>query len=95
LTREKVAATLPIHFNSVTDLCNILSNDLEPVTMGRYPLIAELKKLMISAGAKGALMSGSGSTVFALFDKKPDADDALESLPTDNGWFKRVVTTLI
>ena len=94
LTSEKVAAKLPIHFKTVTELCSILSNDLETVTIGRYPLIADIKKLLTGAGAKGVLMSGSGSTVFALFDSRSAANDALQSLPTGNSWFSKVVTTI-
>ncbi len=44
-----------------------LHNDLEQVTLPRYPVIGELKALLLEQGASGALMSGSGPTVFALF----------------------------
>jgi 4-diphosphocytidyl-2-C-methyl-D-erythritol kinase len=46
-------------------------NDLEEVTIGRYPEIAEIKKVLLAAGAVSALMSGSGPTVFGAF---PDQD---------------------
>ena len=42
-------------------------NDLEGVTMGRHPEIAEIKKKLLAAGAVSALMSGSGPTVFGVF----------------------------
>jgi 4-diphosphocytidyl-2-C-methyl-D-erythritol kinase len=42
-------------------------NDLEQATIGRFPEIAEIKKKLLAAGAAGALMSGSGPTVFGLF----------------------------
>ncbi len=45
-----------------------LKNVLENVTVRKYRIISEIKKQMINAGALGALMSGSGPTVFALFD---------------------------
>jgi 4-diphosphocytidyl-2-C-methyl-D-erythritol kinase len=38
-----------------------------------YPEIRTLKKTMLEAGARGALMSGSGSAVFGLFDTREDA----------------------
>ncbi|XOF34712.1 MAG: 4-(cytidine 5'-diphospho)-2-C-methyl-D-erythritol kinase [Candidatus Electrothrix sp. YB6] len=44
-----------------------LYNDLEPVTAERYPVIRALKERLLAAGAAGAMMSGSGSTVFGLF----------------------------
>ena len=44
-----------------------LVNDLEQVTIARYPVIGEVKETMIQYGAQAALMSGSGATVFGLF----------------------------
>lgn len=45
-----------------------LSNVLESVTIDRYPIIQEIKDKMIEFGAMNALMSGSGPTVFGIFD---------------------------
>lgn len=45
-----------------------LSNVLEAVALKKIPAIAEIKDKFLSAGAKVALMSGSGATVFALTD---------------------------
>ena len=42
-------------------------NDLESVTIARYPEIAEIKKLLLADGALVSLMSGSGPTVFGIF----------------------------
>jgi 4-diphosphocytidyl-2-C-methyl-D-erythritol kinase len=50
-----------------------LGNDLEAVTINRYPEIGEIKKELIKAGAEAALMSGSGPTVFGLFSGKEEA----------------------
>ena len=44
------------------------SNSLEDVALKKIPAIADCKKKMFAAGAKVALMSGSGPTVFALTD---------------------------
>lgn len=46
------------------------SNVLENVTIRKMSVIADLKNKMLAAGAKVALMSGSGPTVFALTDEK-------------------------
>ena len=45
-----------------------LTNDLESVTCARHPAIVSIKDRMRQFGALAALMSGSGPTVFALFD---------------------------
>ncbi len=54
-------------------------NDLEQVTLTRYPVIAELKKEILQQGAAVALMSGSGPTVFGLFRDQKHARQALQS----------------
>ena len=51
----------------VARMGKLLCNVLETVTIGMHPKIAEIKKRLIELGAEGALMSGSGPTVFALF----------------------------
>jgi 4-diphosphocytidyl-2-C-methyl-D-erythritol kinase len=50
------------------DELSILHNDLEYTVFARHPLLAEIKRKFVSAGARGVLMSGSGSTIFAIFD---------------------------
>lgn len=59
-----------------------LSNVLETVTVPKYPVIAQIKEFLMENGALGALMSGSGPTVFALFDDGQRAKQALEALRT-------------
>ncbi len=44
-----------------------LANDLEWISAQRWPVIARLKAALLQAGATGALMTGSGPTVFGLF----------------------------
>jgi 4-diphosphocytidyl-2-C-methyl-D-erythritol kinase len=52
-----------------------LCNDLEPTVASMYPDIFSVKEALLRHGALGALMSGSGSTVFGLFS---DSDKALK-----------------
>lgn len=54
-----------------------MGNLLENVTQKEYPVISEIKHIMDDNGALGSLMSGSGPTVFGLFD---DYGTALECL---------------
>lgn len=44
-----------------------LMNDLEKVTISKYPELADIKETLLSVGATAALMSGSGPTVFGVF----------------------------
>ena len=59
---------------SLTASC--MSNVLEKVTIEEYPVIEDIKKIMIREGALNAMMSGSGPTVFGLFDDKRRARQA-------------------
>lgn len=47
-----------------------LHNDFEPVMEKNYPIIKEIKEKLITSGAAGSLMTGSGSTVFGIFKNK-------------------------
>ena len=60
-----------------------LGNVLEEVTIPRHPEIAMLKRFMMSNGAAGALMSGSGPSVYGLFVDYDTAERAYEVLLCD------------
>lgn len=94
LTTEKVAATLPFLYKSPADVSEILSNDLEAVTIERNPVISRIKEKLLSEGAAGALMSGSGATVFGIFADRNAARNAIQSIPAGNGWFTAVAATI-
>ena len=53
-----------------------MGNVLEAVTVEAYPVIQEIKDVMKKQGALNAMMSGSGPTVFGLFDDKRKAKKA-------------------
>jgi 4-diphosphocytidyl-2-C-methyl-D-erythritol kinase len=53
----------------VADWKEVLKNDLEESIFKKYPAIAEIKTKLYSSGAIYASMSGSGSSVFAIFEK--------------------------
>ena len=61
-------------------ICARMENVLESVTVKKYPVIAEIKKILLENGAENALMSGSGPTVFAVFTEREKAEAARESL---------------
>ena len=62
------------------EVARVMVNDLETVTIGRYPRIARLKSRLDERGAVGSLMSGSGSAVFGLFADEADARTAFAGL---------------
>ena len=57
-----------------------MGNVLENVTIGTYPIIEEIKDAMKKEGALNAMMSGSGPTVFGIFDDHSKARKAKEKL---------------
>ncbi len=54
----------------------ILENDLESVTSEKFPIIRTIKNLLVQNGAEGALMSGSGASVFGVFGSLEEAESA-------------------
>ena len=70
----------------------LLRNDLEAVTSGRHPEIAAIKARLLAAGAIGALMSGSGPTVFGVFAAQAEAERAAVLLADGTGWWAAAVT---
>ena len=49
-----------------------LQNDFEPALFKKHPALAKIKEDLYEAGALYAAMSGSGSTLFGIFEKAPD-----------------------
>ncbi len=62
----------------LADLCGHLGNVLETVTIPAHPEIHSIKQCMMENGALGSLMSGSGPTVFGIFDDRDKATYAKE-----------------
>ena len=69
----------------VKDFHNFLVNDLEAVTVARYPRLACLKEKLLEQGALGASMSGSGSSVFGIFSSREKATRAFGRLRNEEG----------
>ena len=61
-----------------------MGNVLESVTIPNYPVIAQIKEQMIKDGALNAMMSGSGPTVFGIFDDKEKAEVAYKRMLEGN-----------
>lgn len=61
-------------------LCSRMGNVLETVTIPAYPVINEIKRTMIDNGAIGSMMSGSGPTVFGVFDSPAAAKQAMKAV---------------
>lgn len=62
------------------ELARLMGNVLETVTIPEYPVIRQIKDTMKEYGALNAMMSGSGPTVFGLFEEKLAAQEACRVL---------------
>lgn len=64
----------------------LLCNDLEQVTIAKFPEISIIKKALLDLGAQGTLMSGSGPTVFGLFQSPRQASTAFQMIRQQGRW---------
>lgn len=59
---------------------NQVSNDFEKIVFSQYPEVEKIKNDLYALGAIYASMSGSGSTIFGLFDSKPDIKELFSNM---------------
>lgn len=74
--RANLSEDLPEIFSSKKTVVKYMHNDLETVTPRKLPVIDEVKKLLVENGALGAQMTGSGPSVFGVFNDKDEAQKA-------------------
>jgi len=89
LTNQRFHINLHKFLKTPEGISRILLNHLEEVVSKRYPQIGLMKELLLSVGALGALMTGSGPTVFGLFQEAKSAGGAytkIKKLVGREGW---------
>jgi 4-diphosphocytidyl-2-C-methyl-D-erythritol kinase len=77
----------------LTEICAGMANVLESVTAKRHPIIGELKDFLIEQGAKAAMMTGSGPTVFGIFAGRKAAEEAAKALKSTYRGFSNIFVT--
>jgi len=95
LTKRENNISIPrknLSLSDITSLGSRLYNDLEPVVIQRFPEVQVVKDELGAWGALGVLLSGSGSTVFGIFDDPEKARVACAGL---NGTWERVIVETI
>jgi 4-diphosphocytidyl-2-C-methyl-D-erythritol kinase len=91
LTKPEAVIKMPLSFEAAYAAITRpgdpvpLVNDLEEPVFARRPSLAEIRRRLKRAGARGVLMSGSGSTIFAVFDSDEARSGAEQSLSA-TGW---------
>jgi 4-diphosphocytidyl-2-C-methyl-D-erythritol kinase len=91
LTRSADLSSGSVFASDERSLREILVNDLEAAAIEIYPPLRLLKLRMIELGARGVLMTGSGSAVFGIWESDRSAQTAAMTLRTKDGiWAKTV-----
>ncbi len=72
--------SLPFHIGASKSLSEWMLNDFEGVVFRRYPALHEIKRQILACGACHALLSGSGSALFGVFDSFQEASRASGAL---------------
>jgi len=80
LTNQRIHFNLHKFLKTPEGISSILFNHLEEVVSRKYPQIEVMKNSLLSRGALGALMTGSGPTVFGLFQDDKSATGAYEKI---------------
>jgi 4-diphosphocytidyl-2-C-methyl-D-erythritol kinase len=89
LTRSKSARIIPFALLAAKGNCAPLlsaRNDLEEAVLAAYPRVAELKERLLVLGARHALMSGSGATIFGVFDNRESCERARDEVRAAGCW---------
>ena len=72
----------------------LVANVLENAVCAEHEIISQIKKVMLDNGAAGALMSGSGSAVFALAESEDVAEKIAAALPEVTTWVTKTIQEL-
>jgi 4-diphosphocytidyl-2-C-methyl-D-erythritol kinase len=95
LTRPDAAFNIPLALlaaKGISGLPLVARNDLEDAVLAAHPEIAEVKRRLSSFGARHAQMSGSGATVFGVFDNSQTTEQAEAEMRSLGYWAQRVRT---
>ena len=69
-------------------------NDFETTVFAAYPEVDRVKNTLLDLGARQALLSGSGGSVFAVFEKEETRQAAMKALGNEANWRKFAVATI-
>ncbi|MGB2753154.1 MAG: 4-(cytidine 5'-diphospho)-2-C-methyl-D-erythritol kinase [Pyrinomonadaceae bacterium] len=73
---------------------SVLTNDFERTVFSAHPEIENVKNTLLKLGAANAALSGSGASVFAVFEKEETRQAAIKALDQASTWRKFAVSTI-
>lgn len=97
LTNTDLNRILPVcrdEANSLDLRHSALINDFEASVFAAYPEVGRVKQTLLELGAVNAALSGSGASVFAIFDKIETRQTAIKALDQESTWRKFAVATV-
>ncbi|HVF68458.1 MAG TPA: 4-(cytidine 5'-diphospho)-2-C-methyl-D-erythritol kinase [Pyrinomonadaceae bacterium] len=98
LTKDDALANLSVSRTEADfrdSLCDVMSNDFEAVVVRLHPEIGRARDALLGAGAVRASLSGSGSSVYGVFESELEAGRASETLGgAESGWRVSACATL-
>ena len=97
LTSETQKSSLTVCRNeaeSLDPLHSVLINDFSRSVFAAHPEIRRVKETLLELGASNAAMSGSGASVYAVFDNKETRQAAQKALDHESTWRKFAVSTV-
>ncbi|MBN1300299.1 MAG: 4-(cytidine 5'-diphospho)-2-C-methyl-D-erythritol kinase [Melioribacteraceae bacterium] len=80
-TQFKIELNSPKNFSEIINLGRLFTNDFEDFIFEKFPEIEEIKKMLYKNGAGFSIMTGTGSTVFGIFENVNDAESAAKMFP--------------
>ena len=92
--RERILSVSRTDADRFDPLHSDLTNDFERSVFAAFPEIERVKKTLIDLGAANAALSGSGASVFAIFDKQETRQAAQKALDNESTWRKFAVSTI-
>jgi 4-diphosphocytidyl-2-C-methyl-D-erythritol kinase len=73
------------------ELIPLMENDFEEVLASTHPMLGQIRAGLLSAGAQAALLSGSGATVFGVFNDESTAIRVRDRFQNESGWWASAV----
>lgn len=82
LTKDRRFSNLNLCHNKdgFFEILRQFHNDLEKVVINQYAIVSQITKTLENYGAINSSMSGSGPTVYGIFEKKPQAEEVARKL---------------
>ena len=93
-TSERILLNCRFNAESLDLRHAVLKNDFEPTVFGSHSQVVLVKQTLLDLGAVNALMSGSGASVFAVFDKEETRQTAMKALDEQVNWRKFAAATI-